>query len=51
MHPITFTKNHPVGVITSMALGMIIGPWILSMLRGVTGVGVSLPSYGGGNGG
>jgi hypothetical protein len=50
MHPITFAKNHPVAVITNMALGMIIGPWILGMLRGVSGVGISLPSVGG-NGG
>jgi len=47
MHPLTFAKNHPVAVITNMALGMMIGPWILSMINR-TGVGISLPSYGGG---
>ena len=50
MHPISFTKAHPVGVLVSMAAGMIVGPWILNMVRSATGVGVSLPSVGG-NGG
>ena len=50
MHPLTFAKNHPVAVITNMALGMIIGPWILSMVNRTLGVGVSLPSYGGNSG-
>jgi len=48
MAPIRFAKAHPVAVVTNMALGMIIGPWILGMLRGVTGVGVSLPTVGNG---
>ena len=50
MHPLTFAKNHPVAVITNMALGMIIGPWILSMVNRATGVGINLPSYGGNSG-
>jgi hypothetical protein len=51
MHPLTFAKNHPVAVVTNMALGMMVGPWIVSMLRNMTGVGVSLPSFGGNSGG
>lgn len=51
MHPVTFVKAHPVGVLVSAAAGMMIGPWILGMVRSATGVGVSLPSVGGGNGG
>jgi predicted membrane protein len=46
MHPITYTKAHPVGVLVSMAAGMIVGPWILRMINSATGVAVSLPSYG-----
>jgi len=51
MHPITFTKDHPVAVITCMALGMIAGPWALSMIESTTGVSVGLPrvSRGGGS--
>lgn len=48
--PITFTKQHPVGVVTTFAAGMVFGPWLLSMLQGATGVGLSLPSYSGRNG-
>lgn len=47
MHPIRYTKAHPVAVITSMAAGMIVGPWILGILGNTTGVNVNLPSYGG----
>ena len=51
MHPLTFVKNHPVGFVTSMAVGMVFGPWVLRMVNNATGVSVGLPSYGGGNGG
>jgi len=50
MRPIRFIKQHPVGVLVSMAAGMIVGPWILSTVGRTTGVNVNLPSYGG-NGG
>jgi len=49
MHPLTFAKNHPVAVVTNMTLGAIFLPWVLSMVRNATGVGVNLPSYGGGS--
>jgi hypothetical protein len=45
MHPITFTKQHPAAVFTSMAAGMIFGPWVLGVIRQVTGVNVNLPAY------
>jgi predicted membrane protein len=51
MHPLTFAKNHPVAVVTNMALGMMVGPWIVSVVRNMTGIGVSLPSYGGSSSG
>lgn len=47
MHPVKFAKAHPVAVVTNMALGMIVGPAVLSMLGRWTGVNVSLPSVGG----
>lgn len=47
MRPIAFVKAHPVAVITSAAAGMIVGPWLLGMLQGATGVGIRLPSVGG----
>lgn len=46
MHPLTFVKNHPVAVVTNMALGMIVGPWALGVIRRTTGVSVNLPSVG-----
>jgi hypothetical protein len=48
MHPWEFTKRHPVAVATNMALGVIVGPAILGMVRRWTGVSVSLPSVGNG---
>jgi len=52
MHPITFVKNHPVGVLVSMAAGMVVGPWLLGTVSRTTGVNVNLPTYGnGGSGG
>jgi hypothetical protein len=50
MHPISFVKAHPVGVIVSMGVGMVVGPWLLGMVNNATGVNVSLPTVGG-NGG
>lgn len=47
MHPIRFAKEHPVGVLVSMGVGMMVGPWILSLGNRYTGINVSLPSYGG----
>jgi hypothetical protein len=46
MHPVTFVKNHPVGVLVSMAAGMVVGPWLLGMVNSATGVNVNLPSMG-----
>lgn len=46
MHPITFVKQHPLGVAVSFAAGMMIGPWLLSTVGGKTGINVSLPTYG-----
>ena len=46
-HPLTFAKQHPVAVGVNMALGAIFLPKILGWINGTTGVGVSLPSYGG----
>jgi hypothetical protein len=46
MQPIRFAKAHPLAVVVSGALGMMVGPWILGVVRGLTGVGVSLPSVG-----
>ena len=48
MHPITFVKNHPLGVVVSMAAGMVIGPWVLGMVNSTTGVNVNLPTVGNG---
>jgi hypothetical protein len=48
MHPITFIKAHPVGVLVSMAAGMIVGPYLLNMVNRTTGVSVNLPSVGNG---
>jgi len=50
MHPVTFVKNHPVGVVVSMAAGMVIGPYILNMVNSATGVNVGLPTVGGSGG-
>lgn len=47
MHPISFTKAHPVAVLVSGAAGMIVGPWLLGMLQNSTGIGLRLPSVGG----
>jgi len=46
MHPLTFAKNHPVAVGTNMALGMIVGPWLIGVIRRTTGISVSLPRVG-----
>ncbi len=45
MHPLTFAKQHPVAVLTNMALGAIFLPAVLRAVNNATGVGVSLPSY------
>lgn len=50
MHPVTFVKNHPVGVLVSMAAGMVVGPWLLGMVNSTTGVNVNLPNVGGSGG-
>ncbi len=46
MHPIGFVKAHPLGVAVSFAAGMMIGPWLLSMVAGKTGINLSLPTVG-----
>lgn len=46
MHPLRFAKEHPVAVVTNMALGMIVGPYLLSMVNRTTGIGVNLPRVG-----
>lgn len=50
MRPLQFAKDHPVAVITNMAIGYILLPWLLSTLGSFTGVGIKLPQYGGGGG-
>jgi hypothetical protein len=44
--PITFTKQHPVAVAVTLAVGYIAVPWLLGMLGGITGVRVRLPQVG-----
>jgi hypothetical protein len=46
MHPLSFVKAHPVATVTLMATGMIVGPWLLGKVGGITGVGINLPSVG-----
>jgi len=46
MHPISFTKAHPVAVLVSMAVGYAVLPALLGKVRDVTGVGVRIPQYG-----
>ena len=48
MHPIAFAKAHPLGVVVSMGLGMVVGPAILGTLGSWTGINVRLPSVGNG---
>lgn len=48
MHPVTFVKNHPLGVVVSMAAGMVIGPYLLGVVNNLSGVNVSLPRVGNG---
>lgn len=50
MHPITFTKQHPVGVTVTFLSGMVFGPWLLGMVQNASGVGLTLPRYGNGGG-
>jgi len=50
MHPVRFVKAHPLGTVVSMAAGMVVGPWVLSMINNATGVGLTLPTYGNGGG-
>lgn len=45
MHPFRFVKEHPVGFVTSAAVGMIAGPWALSLVSRYTGLSIGLPSY------
>lgn len=42
--PVTFVKEHPVGVVISAGAGMMIGPWVLGMITRFTGISISLPS-------
>lgn len=48
MHPVRFVKAHPAGTVITFAAGMMIGPWVLSIVNNATGVNVSLPTYGNG---
>jgi predicted membrane protein len=48
MHPISYVKAHPAATVVTFAAGMMIGPWLLNMISGKTGVNISLPSYGSG---
>jgi hypothetical protein len=48
LRPIAFVKEHPVGFVTSAAVGMIAGPWVLSTITRLTGISVGLPSFHGG---
>jgi hypothetical protein len=45
VHPIEFTKAHPVAVIVSMAVGYMVVPWVLGLVGKTTGVAVKLPQY------
>lgn len=45
MGPIAYTREHPGAVIISMAVGMIIGPWVLGTVNRFTGVSISLPTF------
>lgn len=45
MHPIQFVKAHPVATIVIAAAGLMVGPWILSVIGNTTGVNVNVPSY------
>jgi hypothetical protein len=47
MHPLRFVKAHPVGFVVSALTGMVVGPWVLNMVGGTTGVNVNLPTVGG----
>lgn len=47
MHPLRFVKEHPVGFLLSAGVGMMVGPWALSIANRYTGISVGLPSYGG----
>ena len=49
MHPVSYVKAHPAATVVTFALGMMIGPWVLSTVSRTTGVGVNLPSYGNGS--
>lgn len=48
MHPISYVKAHPVATLITAALGMAIGPSLLSMVGSKTGVNVTIPQYGNG---
>lgn len=48
VHPISYVKTHPWGTVATFAAGMIFGPWLVSSVGSMTGVNLSLPSYGSG---
>jgi hypothetical protein len=47
-HPISYVKAHPGTTVITFALGMMVGPWLLSTIGGKTGININLPSYGSG---
>jgi hypothetical protein len=47
MHPISYVKAHPAATVVTFALGMMVGPWLLSSIGNKTGIHIHLPSYGG----
>lgn len=51
MHPLRFVKEHPVGFVTSAAVGMIAGPMVLAKINQYTGISLGLPSLGKRSGG
>jgi hypothetical protein len=48
MHPISYVKAHPTATVVTLALGMMVGPWLLNTIGSKTGININLPSYGNG---
>ena len=48
MQIVSVAKEHPGVVLFWAAAGMVVGPWVLGTVRGLTGVSVGLPRVGGG---
>lgn len=46
--PISYVKAHPWATVLTFGGGMVFGPWLLGTTARLTGVRLSLPSYGNG---